>query len=84
MLQSQKRSTDLWRLIFQISQRLNVQVFATSHSWDCIEAFQKAFQENKQEVGTLVRLENKKGRVSATVFDRRKLEIATREQIEIR
>ncbi|HEU5227866.1 MAG TPA: AAA family ATPase, partial [Ktedonobacteraceae bacterium] len=39
--------TDLWRLIFQVSQRLNIQVFATSHSWDCIEAFQKAAQENE-------------------------------------
>lgn len=75
--------TDLWRLIFQVSQRLNIQVFATSHSWDCIEAFQKATQENEQE-GVLIRLEHKKGEVVATVFDENELAIATREQIEIR
>jgi predicted ATP-dependent endonuclease of OLD family len=34
--------TNLWRLIVDISQRLNVQVFATTHSWDCIAAFQEA------------------------------------------
>lgn len=75
--------TDIWRLIFQIAQRLNVQVFATSHSWDCITSFQQAAQEDKQE-GVLVRLENKKGEVVATVFNENKLAIATREQIEIR
>lgn len=75
--------TDLWRLIFQVAQRLNIQVFATSHSWDCIESFQKAAQENEQE-GILIRLEHKKGEVVATIFDEDKLAIATREQIEIR
>ena len=75
---------DLWRLIFGLAQRLNVQVFATSHSWDCIEAFQKAAQENKQEEGVLIRLENKKGTVLPIIFDEDKLAIATREQIEVR
>ena len=31
---------DVWQFIFQVARRLNVQVFATTHSWDCIEAFQ--------------------------------------------
>ena len=33
---------DLWRVIFRLSRQLNIQVFATSHSWDSVEAFQKA------------------------------------------
>lgn len=75
---------DLWYLIFELAQRLNVQVFATSHSWDCIEAFQKAAQENEKEEGVLIRLENKKGIVYPTVFDEDNLAIITREQIEVR
>jgi ABC-type ATPase involved in cell division len=75
--------TDLWRLIFQLAHRLNVQVFATSHSWDCIESFQRAAQEDEQE-GILIRLESKKGEIAATVFDENKLAIATQEQIEVR
>jgi predicted ATPase len=74
---------DLWRLILQLSHRLNVQVFATSHSWDCIRAFQEAAQEHEQE-GVLIRLENKAGNVSAVLFDEHNLGIATREQIEVR
>lgn len=36
---------ELWKLIFLVAERLNVQVVATTHSWDCIEAFQKATQQ---------------------------------------
>jgi len=75
---------DLWRLIFQVARRLNVQVFATTQSWDCVEAFQKAAQEDTQNEGVLIRLESKKGKIVATLFDERQLGIATREQIEVR
>jgi len=75
---------DLWRLIFQVARRLNVQVFATTHSWDCIKAFQQAAQENAQEEGIVIRLSIKKGAVNVTLFDEEELGIATREQIEVR
>src|SRR5262249_33163608 len=59
--------TEVWRHLFEVAGRLNVQVFATTHSWDCIEAFQKAAQENEKEEGVLVRLQEKKGVVKDTV-----------------
>jgi putative AbiEii toxin of type IV toxin-antitoxin system/AAA ATPase-like protein len=74
---------DVWRLIFETAKRLNVQVFATTHSMDCIEAFQRAAEENEEE-GVLIRLENENGVVRATEFDERRLGIATREEIEVR
>jgi AAA15 family ATPase/GTPase len=74
----------LWRLIFQLAHKLNVQVFVTTHSWDCITAFQQAAQEDKQEESMLIRLELKKGEINATLFDEQKLAIATHEQIEVR
>jgi predicted ATPase len=76
--------TALWRIMLDVAARLNVQVFATSHSWDCIEAFQKATQENAQEEGMLIRLERKMDDIRATLFDERRLAIAIREQIEVR
>ncbi len=76
---------DVWRLIFQTARRLNVQVFATTHSWDCIEAFQQAAAEDDDPgSGVLVRLDNRDGNVSATVFDERRLAIVTRDGIEVR
>lgn len=75
---------ELWQLIFQLAHHLNVQVFVTTHSWDCIEAFQKATQEDTQEEGMLIRLSIKKGEIVATLFDQEELGIATHEQIEVR
>lgn len=75
---------DMWRLIFQVARRLNVQVFATTHSWDCIESFQKAAAEDEQSEGMLIRLGHKKGDIVATIFNEQELAIATREQIEVR
>jgi hypothetical protein len=75
---------DVWRLIFETARRLNVQVFATTHSWDCIEAFQNAVQDSGEEEGYLIRLENKRNQIISTLFDKRRLDIATREHIEVR
>ncbi|MCX6066833.1 MAG: AAA family ATPase [Chloroflexi bacterium] len=74
---------EMWRFIFQAAQRLNVQVFATTHSWDCITGFQQAAQESAQD-GMMIRLMNKKGKIIPTFFDEKDLSIATREQIEVR
>lgn len=76
--------TDMWRLVFRTAQRLNVQVFATTHSQDCIRSFEEAASEDQNEEAVLVRLENKDGKVAAVGFDERKMAIATREQIEVR
>ena len=75
---------DMWKLVFYVARRLNVQVFATTHSWDCIEAFQQAADEDENEEAMLIRLENLDGDVTATLFDERKLSIAARELIEVR
>jgi AAA15 family ATPase/GTPase len=75
---------DLWRLVFHTAQRLNVQVFATTHSLDCVHAFQQAAAENVDEEGVLIRLQHRKGEVEAVLFDEDKLGLATREQIEVR
>lgn len=73
----------IWQLIFRMAKQLDVEVFATTHSWDCVEAFQESAQESEQD-GYLIRLENKMGKIVPTLFDEKKLSVATREQIEIR
>ena len=76
--------TDLWRLILQVARRLNIQVFATSHSWDSINAFQVAAREDDEADGVLLRLESRAGAVRSVPFDESELEIATREHMEVR
>lgn len=74
---------DAWRAVFKLSRRLGIQVFATSHSWDSIEAFQKAAAESREE-GALVRLTRKGDEIIPTVFAEDELAVATRERIEVR
>jgi len=75
--------SDLWRAVFRLATRLNTQIFATSHSWDSIEAFQKAAAEKPDE-GVLIRLSRKGSEVFATLFREKELAIATRDGIEVR
>jgi hypothetical protein len=74
---------DVWRVIFSLSRRLGIQVFATSHSWDAIEAFQKAAADSPED-GVLVRLTRKDEQIIPTLFAEEELAIATRERIEVR
>lgn len=75
---------DLWRLIFEVARRLNVQVFATTHSWDCVEGFQQASREDGESEGLLIRLDRKGEDIVPTVFEENELAIATRSNIEVR
>lgn len=74
---------EVWRGIFRLSKLLNVQVFATSHSWDSIETFQKAADEDPEE-GVMVRLTRKGEAVVPTLFQEKELAVVTRERIEVR
>jgi len=75
---------DVWRGILRLAERLNVQVFATSHSWDAVEAFQKAVGESQPDAGVLVRLTRRGEDVIPTVLQNKELAIATRDRIEVR
>jgi predicted ATPase len=74
---------NVWDFIFQTAKRLDVQVFATTHSRDCFEAFAN-ISNKSEEKGALIRLENKKGKISTVAFDEKELAIAARDQIEVR
>jgi hypothetical protein len=75
--------TDAWRAVFRLASRLDIQVVATSHSWDAIEAFQKAASETPEE-GVLIRLSRRGEDVIPTLFREDELAVATRDRIEVR
>lgn len=53
--------TKLWEMIYTLAQKYNVQVFATTHSNDCIKSFAELDKENTRAL--LVRLANKSGKI---------------------
>ncbi|MGH9839962.1 MAG: AAA family ATPase [Blastocatellia bacterium] len=75
---------DVWLLVFEVARRLNIQVFATTHSWDCLIAFQEAARKYEQDEGVLIRLTQKERRIVADLFDEEDLVIVAREGIEVR
>lgn len=74
---------EMWRLIIEIAAEINVQVFAATHSKDCIDAFSKVINEHPEE-GVLIRLGRKGSEIIATSFDEEELETATDQDIEVR
>lgn len=76
---------DMWRLVLKTAQDLDVQVFATTHSWDCIAAFKEALQElEDQSVAKLFRLDSKYGKLRAVEYDAEDIRIAVDQGIEVR
>ncbi len=75
---------EYWRFLFRTAKERNVQVFATTHSWDCIEGFQRAAKEAAEGEGLLIRLERRDDVDKAVVIADNQLAIVTREKIEVR
>lgn len=77
--------TDMWKLIFSIASKTKTQVFATTHSWDCVQAFQQALTEVKdRRIGQLVRLDRDGQHIQPVVYCASELDIAMRQRIEVR
>jgi AAA15 family ATPase/GTPase len=84
--------TAVWRALFDIAERDNIQIFATTHSNDTIKAFFSVADEKKDlgnHDGVAIRLApsqrtHDKGQIIATVYDEDRLEWALERGVEIR
>ena len=75
----------LWKMIFLLAEELDIQVFATTHSEDCIRGFENVLNDYDIETGgKLIRLEKKRGQIRQVEFDKEELKVATDFGIEIR
>ncbi|MDF5714481.1 MAG: AAA family ATPase [Rhizonema sp. NSF051] len=72
----------VWDIIFRLSERLNVQVFATTHSRDCVEGFDSAWN-NYPSLGAFLRLEAKEN-VKVTEYTSETLTDAIDMNVEVR
>ncbi|MEG3440135.1 AAA family ATPase [Pannus brasiliensis CCIBt3594] len=73
----------LWDIIFQLSEKLNVQIFATTHSRDCIQGFDSAWNKYP-ELGAFFRLDNKDGVIKVTEYTSETLTDALEMDVEVR
>lgn len=74
----------VWKILLQVAEELDVQIFATTHSEDCIRSFTKVLLSEEQCDGRLIRLENRNGKIVAEEYNKEQLEIVEDNGIEIR
>jgi predicted ATP-dependent endonuclease of OLD family len=75
----------LWRALFEAANKFGVQIFATTHSNDCIQAFIDARKDRLISSASYVyRLERRNDEIHAHEFSPQGLEAAIRHGIEVR
>jgi AAA15 family ATPase/GTPase len=74
----------LWHMVFRLAKRLNVQVFATTHSQDCVKAFSSVWQDD-EDTATFHRLDrDSQNGVKVTAYDRSTLSDSVETEVEVR
>lgn len=77
---------EYWAMVLCAAREYNVQVLATTHSWDCIAGFAQAAYDDEESEGLAVRLEadDDEGGVRAVEYTERMLKVAADQGIEVR
>lgn len=73
----------VWDIVFQLADKLNVQVFATTHSRDCIEAFDSTWNKYPA-LGAFFRLDVKDGLIKVIEYTSETLSDAVDMNVEVR
>lgn len=77
----------LWEIVFQKAKELNVQVFSTTHSSDCVEAFSQIANRDKYiGMGNYIRLQRSKrdGNIMAIDYEMEQLDRSLEFNVETR
>jgi hypothetical protein len=75
---------DMWRGIAEVAERLDIQVFATTHSWECLVAAHEAFSSRATYDLRVIQLYRLAGDVSGRVLDAAHIKAAIAGEIELR
>ena len=74
----------VWKGLIAASRELNVQIFATTHSAECIFAADQAARESKEYDLNLIRLDRVDGEIKSTVIGEEGLAVARDNDWELR
>jgi AAA15 family ATPase/GTPase len=74
----------VWTALAQAARKANVQVFASTHSWECFKAAHDSFAESEQYDLRAHRVDRTDGTVSATTYDQEMIETALMHGLELR
>ena len=74
---------DFWRMVLMTANENNVQVIATTHSFDCVRGFAQAMAECEGIEGALVRIEREDGRLRAVEYSERNLRAFAKQPVGV-
>ncbi len=75
---------DVWKAIAEAARRSETQIFATTHSWECIQAAHEAFMTSGTYDFSLHRLDRIKNEVRVVTYDQGTLDTAVEMNHEVR
>lgn len=75
---------EYWTNILKLARSLNVQVFATTHSYECLAAAHRAFSKNPPYDFKLYRLERQNGDVRVVEYSQEELDTSIEVGFEVR
>ena len=75
---------DFWKTVMATSLENNVQVLATTHSWDCVVGFSQAASGVEEADGCLIRIDRGGEKMRSVEYTGEDLRVATQQQIEVR
>ena len=74
----------VWAAIGEAARRYDTQVFATTHSFECVEAAHEAFRQDREYAFRLHRLERIADETHVITYDQKTLAAALRSNLEVR
>ena len=74
----------LWKIILTLSKEQNVQVFATTHSEECIESYARVAKELEDEEIKFIELFKHEEKIKTIVLDNAMLELQLKQNHEVR
>jgi AAA15 family ATPase/GTPase len=75
---------ELWEVILKTSKILNVQIFATTHSKECIDSYARVAKKLKDEEVMLIELGKNEDKIESIVFDYSGLLHHIEQKLEVR
>lgn len=75
---------ELWEVILKTSKTLNVQIFATTHSKECLNSFARVAKKLKERDISLIELGKNQDKIESIVFDYDGLMHQIEQKLEVR
>ena len=75
---------DFWRMVLRTAEENDVQVFAATHSFDCVRGFARAAADFPESEVALARLERRDEHTRAVLYSKQEIETVADQGIEVR